>query len=308
MSEDRFCETAAGVRLCFRVEGRAEGAPVLLIAGLGLQLIYWPPPLVEALGAEGLRVIKVDNRDAGRSSRIGTPPPGKLRQLLALPPRDNYSLEDMADDKAHVLRHLGLRGAHVVGMSMGGMIGQALACRHPELVLSLTSIFSTTGRRSVGQPARSTLWRIATTRAPRSADEAESRFVGMMRHIGAAESPGAEERWRAHARRSWERTGGQWDGSGIARQIGAIQKSGDRTAQLSSIRAPTLVVHGDVDRMVDPSGGRATAEAIPGARLVSMPGMRHDMEPERIPALAALIVSHIREAATGPRETRSAAG
>ena len=300
MSEDRFCESAAGVRLCFRVEGRAEGAPVLLIAGLGLQLIYWPPPLVDALAAEGLRVIKVDNRDSGRSSRIGTPPPGKLRQLLALPPRDNYSLEDMADDMACVLRHLELRGAHVVGMSMGGMIGQALACRHPQLVLSLTSIFSTTGRRSVGQPARSTLWLMASSAVPRSADEAASRNARLMRHIGAAASPGAEERWRDYARRAWERSGGKWDGEGIARQIGAIQKSGDRTAQLRSMRAPTLVVHGDVDRMVHPSGGRAAAEAIAGARLVTLQGMRHDIEPERIPALAALIVSHIRDAGYKP--------
>ena len=307
MSEDRFCATAAGVRLCFRVEGRADGEPVLLIAGLGLQLIYWPPALVEALTAEGFRVVRVDNRDAGRSSRIATPPPGKLRQLFAFPRRDNYSLEDMADDMAAVLRHLGLRGAHVVGMSMGGMIGQALACRHPGLVLSLTSIFSSTGRRSVGQPARSTLWRMATTRAPRSAEEAATALVMMMRHVGVAESRGAEERWRAHARRAWERSGGQWDGGAIARQIGAIQKSGDRTAQLGSIRAPTLVVHGDLDRMVHPSGGRATAEAIPGARLVTLQGMRHDIEPERIPALAALIVSHVREGAKGPWETRSAA-
>ena len=300
MSEDRFCETPAGLRLCFRLRGRAEGEPILLIAGLGLQLIYWPPALLEALTAQGFRVVTVDNRDAGLSSRIAASPPGKLRQLFALPPRHNYSLEDMADDMACVLRHLGLPGAHVVGMSMGGMIGQALACRHPQLVLSLTSIFSTTGRRSVGQPAGSTLWRIATTRPPRSADEAESRFVRMMRHIGAPESRGAEERWRGHARRTWERSGGKWDGTGVARQIGAIQKSGDRTAQLRGIRAPTLVIHGDVDRMVHPSGGRATAEAIPGARLVTLRGMRHDIEPERIPALASLIASHVREARYKP--------
>ncbi|HYX63029.1 MAG TPA: alpha/beta fold hydrolase [Burkholderiales bacterium] len=294
MSDDQFCETPHGLRLCFRLYGASQGETVLLIAGLGLQLIYWPPAFLEALAAEGLRLVAVDNRDAGRSSPIGTRPPGRLRQLFARPPRENYTLEDMADDMACLLRHLELASAHVVGMSMGGMIAQALACRHRSLVRSLTSIFSTTGRRSVGQPAASTLWRIATTRMPRSTEEAEAGYLAMMRHIGAPEAPGSEEQWRSYARQAWQRAGGKFDASGIARQIGAIQKSGDRTAALRRIEAPTLVVHGDVDRIVHPSGGRATAKAIPGARLVTLKGMRHDIDAPRIPALASLIVSNIR--------------
>ena len=130
---------------------------------------------------------------------------------------------------------------------------------------------------------------MASAGVPRSMDEAVARYVRLLRHVGAPQMPGSEAAWRAYAREAWERSGGKFDGSGIARQIGAIQKSGDRTAELKRIQAPTLVVHGDVDLLVDPSGGRATAETIPGARLVTIEGMRHDIDPIRAPAVAALI-------------------
>jgi pimeloyl-ACP methyl ester carboxylesterase len=135
---------------------------------------------------------------------------------------------------------------------------------------------------------------MATAGVPRTANEAVARYVKFLRHVGAPQAPGCEEAWRAYAREAWERSGGEFDATGIARQIGAIQKSGDRTEQLRRIRAPTLVIHGDVDLLVAPSGGRATVEAIPGARLVVVDGMRHDIDAIRAPQVARLVLSHIR--------------
>lgn len=305
---DKFVQTPEGVLLCYRDSGRAGGTPVLLLAGLGLQLISWPGNFVNAFTKAGCRVITLDNRDVGRSSRIKTAPPSRWRQLLARPPKENYSLEDMADNVASLLRHLQLTAAHVVGMSMGGMIGQALAARHPQTVASLTSIFSTTGAREVGQPARSTLMRIARSSTPRSNAQAVQQHVTMMRHIGDAKDPDIEYVWSNYASEAWSRNGERANASGVARQIGAIQKSGDRTASLRRITAPTLVIHGDIDLMVAPSGGRATAAAIPEAKHVVIKGMRHQIDAIRSPDLAARILSHIRKAdASRPRLVRTAA-
>lgn len=292
--QNRFVTLPDGLKICYRTHGAPSGTPLLLIAGLGLQLISWPEALIEALVAAGHRVIAPDNRDAGRSSNMTTRPPDKMRQLLAWAPVDNYSLDDMADDMARLLHHLDVSSVHVVGMSMGGMIAQTLASRRPELVRSLTSIFSTTGARTVGQPAMSTILKMGRT-PPRSSSEAVAGYIAIMRHIGDPTAPGIEAAWSGYALRAWERSGNRANASGMGRQIGAIQKSGDRTAQLRRIQAPTLVLHGDVDLMVNPTGGVATVAAIPGARLVTMPGMRHQIDALRSPELASHIVAHIRE-------------
>ena len=292
-SEDRFAPLPGGTRICWRAHGSEQGEPLLLITGLAMQLISWPPSLIESLAQAGLRVITPDNRDAGLSSGAATPPPGRLRQLLALAPPDNYALEDMADDMAALLDHLGLGAAHVAGMSMGGMIAQCLAARHPSRVLSLCSIFSTTGRRSVGQPAPSTILRMLRP-VPRDAEEAVRQYVEFMHHIGNAAEPGAPQEWADYAWRAWQRGGGRVNAEGTARQIAAIQKSGDRSAQLRGIRAPTLVLHGDHDLMVAPSGGRATARLIPGARLRILPGLAHQIVSARSRELSELIVDNLR--------------
>lgn len=291
---DQFVDYPDGLRQCYRVQGPTDGELVLLIAGLGVQLIYWPAAFVNALTSAGYRVITPDNRDVGCSSRVNTRPPGKLRQLLAWPPAHNYSLDDMADDMSRLLRHLGLHQAHLVGMSMGGMIAQTLAARRPEIALSLTSIFSTTGNPAFGQPARSTLWRIARSSAPQSGEEAVENYISMMRHIGDPHSPDIEDEWINYALQAWARSGQRSNSSGVARQIGAIQKSGDRTAQLRRIQAPTLVLHGDIDFMVDPSGGQATAESIPGAQMVVVAGMRHQIDSALSAKLAKSILGHIK--------------
>ena len=294
-ADDRFTELGDGLRMCWRSHGADDAEPVLLIAGLALQLIAWPGAFVQGLADAGLRVITPDNRDAGLSSQVPTAPPGRLRQLLWMAPQDNYALEDMADDMATLLDRIGVARAHVVGMSMGGMIAQALAVRHPQRVRSLCSIFSTTGSRGVGQPAPSTIARMLKP-PPRSEQQAVSQYVAMMHHIGNPHEPGAEQEWADYARRAWSRAGGRSQAAGIARQIAAIQKSGDRSDQLRGIRAPTLVLHGERDLMVDPSGGRATAELIPGARLLTVHGLAHQIVVARSPELVEHIVRHVRSA------------
>jgi pimeloyl-ACP methyl ester carboxylesterase len=292
---DQFCRRPGGIDLCYRTEGPPGGPPLLLIAGLSLDLTSWPTSLVDGFVDRGFQVIRFDNRDAGRSGRSPVPPPGRLRQLFARPRPEAYDLGDMAADTLALLDHLEVRRAHVVGMSMGGMIAQTLAARHPDRVASLTSIFSTTGRRSVGQPARSTLARMARPPA-RTREESIARHLAMLSHIGSATFRPDETLERAWAAAVWDRTDPRGRHAGVARQISAIHASGDRTAELRSITAPTLVIHGDTDRMVHPSGGRATAAAIPGSRHLEIPGMAHHLSPGLLQRLVDLVTDHARGA------------
>ncbi|GAA3194194.1 alpha/beta fold hydrolase [Dactylosporangium siamense] len=291
MTDDLFVQLPDGrPRICYRVDGPADGAPLLLIAGLGLDLTSWPQRMLDGLTGQGLRVIRLDNRDAGRSTRVAARPPGLLRQLFARPLPGAYDLADMAEDAHGLLEHLGVGRVHLAGMSMGGMIAQTLTARHPDRVATLTSIFSTTGDRRVGQPARSTMMRMAK-RPARTVEESAARHLALLRHIGSTEFPPDEAVEREWIAQLWDRGSGRPNHAGVARQIGAIQASGDRTAQLRTITAPTLVIHGDVDRMVHPSGGRATAAAIPGARHVEIAGMRHHLAPGVQDRLVELIAS-----------------
>jgi pimeloyl-ACP methyl ester carboxylesterase len=286
-SGDRFVDLPAGPRLCYRVDGPDDGVPLLLIAGLGIDLTSWPQRMVDGFVDRGFRVVRFDNRDIGRSSRATTGSPGRFRQLLARPRPDAYDLADMAADTFGLLEHLGIDRVHVLGMSMGGMIAQTLAARHPDRVATLTSIFSTTGDRRVGQPARSTLVRLAAGPAT-TVEESVERHLSLLRHIGGPGFPPDDDLERAWAVGLWERGGGVRARAGVPRQISAIQASGDRTAELARITAPTLVVHGSTDRMVHPTGGRATAAAIPGARHVQIDGMGHHLAPGVVDRLVAL--------------------
>jgi cation diffusion facilitator CzcD-associated flavoprotein CzcO/pimeloyl-ACP methyl ester carboxylesterase len=293
-SGDQFCLLPNGMRICYRSEGPLDGPPLLLIAGLSLDLTSWPQVLMDGFIDRGFRVIRFDNRDAGRSSRIAVPPPGRLRQLGARPRPDAYDLGDMTADTLGLLDHLELPRVHVLGMSMGGMIAQTLAARHPDRVASLTSIFSTTGRRSVGQPAPSTLVRMARPLS-RTQEQSVTRHLAMLRHIGSDRFPFDEASERAWASTVWDRAGAVGRHAGVARQISAIQASGDRTAELRSITAPTLVIHGDTDRMVHPSGGKATAAAILGARHVEIAGMAHHLSPGLLERLLELVTDHANQ-------------
>jgi pimeloyl-ACP methyl ester carboxylesterase len=289
--EERFCALHNGVRLCYCTRGRPSAEPLVLIAGLGLDLTWWPAAFIDGLVARGFYVICFDSRDAGRSTHMSTRPPGLWRQAMRRPRTDGYDLTDMADDVVGLLDACGLSNAHVVGMSMGGMIGQMLAATHPSRVRTLTSVFSTTGARGVGGVAHSTLWRLARPR-PRDERTAVESALGMARHISKGPHPFDEQEARAYAERAFRRGGGVRANAGFARQINAILKSGNRTAALRRITAPTLVLHGDVDRMVHPSGGHATAAAIPGAKHVTVRGMRHSFAREVVPQLIDLIASH----------------
>lgn len=287
MSE-RICKLRSGVELCYRVSG--EGSPLLLIAGLGLHLTSWPEAFVEGLNHKGFRVIAFDNRDVGRSSRFAAKPPTPTQLLFRRPNPENYDLADMANDAAGLLDALGVENAHLVGMSMGGMIAQTFAAQKPERALSLTSIFSTTGARSVGQPSFGMTLQLMRPPA-KTRDDAVARFLDTMRRVGGTKHRINEARLAAYMREAWDRGGGAGS-AGVGRQIGAIMKSGDRTASLKRIAAPTLVVHGDRDRLVHPSGGRATAAAIAGARFVTIEGMGHDIADGVVPRLVELIADN----------------
>lgn len=290
---EQFAGLPGGLRLCYSSHGSDAAPTVLLIVGLGLQMVYWPAALIDQLVAGGYRVICFDNRDAGRSARATTPHPSKWQQLTGKAPAGSYGLEDMADDTALLLDHLGIASAHLVGMSMGGMIAQILAYRHPHKTLSLVSIFSTTGNRRVGQPAYSTLLRMARAKAPRNQAQAVESFRNTMMHIGDGTAADVESLWASYATQAWLRNGERADTRALFRQIGAIYKSADRTPQLGTIQVPSLIVHGDRDRMVHPSGGVATARAIPNASHAVIPGMRHQIDAPQGERLAALILNHI---------------
>ncbi len=286
---EKLVEVGRGITLAYDELGDAEGDPLLLIAGLGQQLYSWPKPFCVELADRGFRVIRFDNRDAGRSTHPRFRPPTLGAIIMGRWPDGQYDLADLADDTIGLLDQLGVADAHLTGISMGGMIAQTVAARYPRRVRTLTSIMSTTGARWIGRPALST-WRLMRGRA-RSRAEAEARAVRLFRHIGSHGFPFNEEYVR-------ELAGGAWDrdpsSAGVGRQLGAIFRSGDRTAMLRDVTAPTLVIHGDRDRMVNPTGGAATARAIPGARLETIPGMGHDLPHAAWPKLLDLIDDHAR--------------
>jgi pimeloyl-ACP methyl ester carboxylesterase len=294
-SQERLIDVGRGIDLCCRLDGEPGSPVMLLIAGLAQQLNVWPARFVDALADEGYRIVRFDNRDVGRSTRVVAPAPRPWQLFTRRLDVRQYTLDDMATDTAGLLDALEVPAAHVVGMSMGGMIAQTLAARMPGSVLTLTSIMSTSGARRVGRPALSTYRRMFGP-PPRSRDAAAERLVAMMRHIGSRGFPFDEPEVRAMALEAWDRAGGA-NPAGVLRQIGAIVKSGDRTAELRRITAPTLVIHGDRDRMVHPSGGAATAAAIPGARLQTIPGLGHDLPAGACAQLVAGIAEHARQEA-----------
>ena len=275
---DQFCRAGADRQVCYRTDGDPSGTPLLLIAGLTLDPTSWPRAMVDGLVAQGFYLIRFDNRDAGRTTPAASPPPSLLRRALRRPRRDGYDLADMAGDAITVLDQLGIAQAHVAGMSMGGMIAQTVAARYPARTSSLTSIFSTTGGKRVGQSAISTLLLLSNP-GSRTRDEFIRKHVRLMRHLAGAGFPLDEAGAAEYAAGAWDRGLREAAGDGVARQINAIYKSGDRTVELGRISVPTLVIHGDSDRIVHPSGGRATAAAITGARHVTIAGMGHDLAP-----------------------------
>ena len=289
VARERFSR-AGDIEICFEEIGDPSDPPLLLIAGLGMQMISWPDELCRQLAARGLRVIRFDNRDCGRSTHLtDTPPPSSWSVLRRRPRPVGYTLDDMAADALGLLNHLEIERAHVVGRSMGGMIAQVVAARAPQRVRSLTSIMSTTGNRWRGQP-RPRMWPLLLRGHATDRASYEERLV----RVGAAiASPGFatdEAALRELARASFDRG---FDEAGAMRQLGAVIASGDRTKSLARIEAPTLVIHGTRDPLVRVSGGMATARAIPGAQLKLIDGMAHDLPRELWPWIAGAITRHV---------------
>ncbi|HVA59555.1 MAG TPA: alpha/beta fold hydrolase [Mycobacteriales bacterium] len=278
--------SANGVEIAYETFGAAEDRPLLLVMGLGTQMLAWHDDFCADLAARGFRVVRFDNRDCGLSTHLHAAGAPDLETLLA-DPRSvaTYTVEDMADDAAGLLEALGIPAAHVVGASMGGMIAQALAAGHPDKVRSLTSIMSTPSP-AIGAPTPEAMAALLAP-PPTTRAEAVERAVLTYRVIGSPGFP-LEEPWlRDVAARAFDRS---FDPAGVVRQLAAIQASGDRTEALRAIAVPTLVVHGDADPLVQPDGGRATAAAIPGAELIVIPGMGHNLPREIWPDLVARIV------------------
>jgi len=280
-----------GIELAYDELGDPDGEPLLLIMGLGTQLVHWDEAFCELLGERGYRVIRFDNRDCGHSSKIEGDRIPAPAMLLGLG-EPAYKLRDMADDAAGLLDHLDIDAAHVVGASMGGMIAQSVAIGHPNRVLSLASIMSSTGNRRLGLPR----WRAFGTllaSPPRSREAYAERAVKTFKVIGSPDYPIDPDRIRALATVAYERC---FHPRGIARQLHAITSSNDRSRRLREIKAPTVVIHGTADPLVRTAAGRATAKAIPNSHLCLIDGMGHDLPPALWPRFAEQIDRNARRA------------
>ncbi len=281
---------ANGIELCYETFGDPDGEPLLLVMGLGAQMITWPMELCEAHVDRGFHVIRFDNRDVGLSSKLDDAGGDFLTTFLAASQGEAvevpYRLTDMAADAMGLLDALGIDSAHVVGASMGGMIAQTIAIEHPDRVRSLTSIMSTTGETDVGQPEAEALQLLLRPPAT-SREEAIEASVAARQVIGGPEHFD-EDRTRRQAAEAYDRC---FNPPGMARQLLAIVASGSRADGLRALDVPTLVVHGENDPLVTPSGGRRTAELVPGATLVMVPSMGHDLPPAVLPQIVEAITA-----------------
>jgi pimeloyl-ACP methyl ester carboxylesterase len=290
---------ANGVEIEYETVGDPAGRPLLLVQGLGAQLISVEDGLCQELASRGFLVIRYDNRDAGLSTWFDHARPVNLAAIWG---GDHstlaYTLEDMADDAVAVLDDAGAEAAHVVGISLGGMIAQLLATRHPARVRSLTSIMSTTGNRAVGQPTGDAA-SVLVSSMPGEREAFIEQAVANTRAISAGTAfPFDEEAVRRGAARSYDRA---YHPKGTGRQFAAILAAGDRTGALGQVRVPTLVVHGTEDQIIGVSGGEATAAAIPGSRLLRVPGLGHELPPGFWPTLADALVENANRADGGHR-------
>ena len=287
--------TSNGVDIAYETAGDPKDAPILLIMGLGMQLVSWPDDLVDGLAELGFYVIRFDNRDSGLSQKFdgaGKPnlPLVFFKSLLRWPQKSAYSLGDMADDAVGVLSALGVGKAHVVGASMGGMIAQIVAARYPDRVLSLTSIMSSSGRRGLPGPTREAS--AVLFKRPVNARDMEcvlAHMVNTLRVIGSPAYPTSERVLRERITRAIKRNVCT---AGVARQMAAIAACGDRTKLLRTIAAPTLVIHGAADPLVPLACGVDTARSIAGARLEIIEGMGHDFPAQLVERLLGLIDAH----------------
>ena len=289
---------ANGLRLCYDTFGDPTAAPLLLIMGLGAQMVLWDDDFCAQLAEHGFYVIRFDNRDIGKSSQLSggkklTPLELLKLRFLKIPVAAPYKLSDMAQDTVALMDALKIRTAHLVGASMGGMIAQEIAITFPERVRSLTSIMSTTGNPKIPPPTREAA---AVLMAPpvTTKDEYLERFAQTWKVLRVGSFPEDEAKDRSRAERTFERG---LNPAGVGRQLRAILASGSRKERLRSVKAPTLVIHGTVDPLVRPEGGQDTAASIPGAKLVMIEGMGHALPIRLWPQIIDAIDRHAHAAA-----------
>jgi len=288
-----------GIAIEYEIEGAEQGDPLLLIMGLGAQMTRWPPELRHKLVDKGFRVIRFDNRDVGLSQKFkGAPQIADVVGALnrGAKPDIPYTLDDMAADAIGVLDHLGIKRAHIVGASMGGMIAQLMVADNPERARSLTIIFSSTGNPAL-PPATPEAMAVITTRAPDPNAQLDAYLDQMVKNARTIASPGYafdEQGVREPARIDVKRC---YEPLGVARQMAAVVASGDRRAKIKAISTPTVVLHGDADPLVPLEGGRDIAAAIADAELRVVPGMGHDIPA----ALYDVVVDAIARAAERSR-------
>jgi pimeloyl-ACP methyl ester carboxylesterase len=287
VSEELFAPVSPDIEICYQTFGDPDAEPVILIMGLGGPMTWWDPDFCALLAARGFFVIRFDNRDTGRSSRATgrVTRSALVRAFAGSRLRPPYTVNDMANDAVGLLDHLGLDSAHVVGVSMGGMIAQTMVIDHPQRVRSLTSIMSTTGKRSVGWQNPTLLPALLHARGP-SREEYVRTSLAFWKLIGSPSYPQTDERMRSRSEETFDRGVSR---AGIMRQMMAILTQPNRSSRLRGVQVPALVVHGLADKMVHISGGRATAAAIPGAELLLIDGMGHDIPPALFSTLADAI-------------------
>ena len=283
---------ANGIEIAYETFGDPSDPALVMVMGLGTQMVAWPEEMCESLAAAGLYVVRFDNRDVGASTHLHDQPPPTLSDLV-LRRRPPYTMDDMADDVAGLLDSLGLDAVHLVGASMGGFIAQTVALRYPARVRTLTLMMTSSGSRLVGQPRAHLFSRLVRRRVAHDRLEAMDAAVEVFRMIGSEGFAFDEEYLRGVAALSYDRG---YDPAGYMRQLAAVATQTNRTAQLRRIAVPTLVMHGLHDPLVATSGGLALARAIPGARFVGFSGMGHDLPRDLWGEMVEQVVSLTRRA------------
>ena len=298
---------ANGIDIEYESFGLESDPLILLIMGFGAQLIHWPEALCQGLAAKGFRVVRFDNRDVGKSTRLadrGTPDTRALMAevMAAKRPDVPYTLDDMADDAVGLMDALGLARAHVVGASMGGMIAQLVAIKHPDRTKSLISIMSTTGRRDLPPGNRETLSVLFRPPSSSSRDDLIDASILVQKALSSPGFPASEAEMRAGAERRTDRA--PFDPAGLARQSAALIAAPPRNALLRELRCPTLVLHGADDPVIPAAAAKDSAESIPGAELVIVPGMGHDFTSALVPVYLKHIGDFVSKIEAGTAAVR----